>query len=264
MPFSSASISIVFSERCKCIRSPLDSRYFGMPLTIQPFAPLKKLDQLAIEPSSKNVGCHERIGSIMGGAALIGLGLARRSPLTLLASIAGGLLVYRGISGKCPAYRAMDLDTARHEHRGVPGNHGHKVERSVRINRSADDLFRFWRNLENVPKFMGRVKSVTTSSERLSHWVAQAPAGVLLEWDAEIINEHPGRMIAWQTLPGAQIESAGSVWFTAHGDGTEVKLALQYLPPAGGFGDAVSRIFGEWPERQLEEDLFRLKQLMEV
>ena len=233
-----------------------------MPLTTQPFAHLKELDHIA-DDDTVNIGRPERIGSVLAGGALIALGLARRSPGALLASLAGGWLVYRGLSGKCHGYKALDINTAKHD-RGVRGNHGVKVERTIRIHRQAHDLFDYWRNLENVPQFMGRVKSVSQSSSQLSHWIAEGPGGLTLSWDAEIINEHSGAMIAWQSLPGAQIESAGSVWFTPHGDHTDVKLSMQFHPPAGTVGDVVAKMIGDWPERQLEEDLARLKQLMEV
>ena len=234
-----------------------------MPLTTQPFAHLKELDHIADNVAGMNISHVERVGSALAGGVLIALGLARRSPGTLLASLAGGWLVYRGLSGKCPGYQALDINTATHD-RGVRGNHGVKVERSIRIHRQAHDLFDFWRNLENVPQFMGRVKSVTPSSSQLSHWIAEGPGGLTFEWDAEIINEHPGTMIAWQSLPGAEMESAGSVWFTPHGDCTDVKLSMQFHPPVGTVGDVAAKMIGDWPARQLEEDLARLKQLIEV
>ena len=234
-----------------------------MPLTTQPFLHVPELDKVVSEPSSINVGHTERTGSVIAGAALILLGLSQRSIGGLVVSLVGGLLVHRGATGHCKGYEALDINTARHDHRGVPGNHGLKVEKSIRIHRPAADLFSFWRNLENVPQFMARVKSVTPSDGRLSHWVAEAPGGVTFEWDAEVINEHPNQMLAWQSLPGAELESAGSVWFTEHGDSTEVKLAMQYHPPAGALGDAAAKFLGDYPERQIEEDLARLKQLME-
>ncbi len=234
-----------------------------MALTTQPFAHIKGLDEIASENRTTNVGQAERIGSLIAGSAMIILGLARRSTSGVLLSLAGGLLVHRGVTGHCKGYEALGVDTGRHAHRGVPGNHGRKIERSIRIHRPASEIFTFWRNLENVPKFMGRVKFVEVSSGQLSHWVAQGPGGVSIEWDAEVINEHPNQMIAWQSLPGAEIESAGSVWFSNHGDVTEVKLSMQYHPPLGAIGDVVAKFLGDMPERQIEEDLARLKQVME-
>ncbi|MEO7933934.1 MAG: YgaP-like transmembrane domain [Chthoniobacterales bacterium] len=234
-----------------------------MALTTQPFAHVKALDDIASENRSTNVSHAERIGSLVAGSALIVLGLAKRSTSGVLLSLVGGLLVHRGVTGHCRGYAVLGVDTARHDHRGVPGNHGHKIERSIRIHRPANEIFTFWRNLENIPKFMARVKFVEASSGQLSHWVAKGPGGVTVEWDAEVINEHPDQMIAWQSLPGAEIESAGSVWFTPHGDMTEVKLSMQYHPPMGAIGDVVTKFLGDLPDREIEEDLARLKQLME-
>ena len=113
---------------------------------------------------------------------------------------------------------------------------------------------------------MPHIEAVEETSARRSHWTVKGPAGTSVEWDAEIISEHEGQMISWQSLPGSQVENAGSVWFEPAGDdsGTDVKVALQYHPPAGVLGAAVARMFGEAPEQQLEEDLSRFKELMEA
>jgi uncharacterized membrane protein len=140
------------------------------------------------------------------------------------------------------------------------------VTRAITIDRSPEELFQFWRNFENLPRFMNHLKSVEVKSDTRSHWVAKGPANSDIEWDAEIVNEHRNEMIAWQSCEGADVENAGSVRFTpaTGGRGTVVKVELKYDPPAGVLGATVARLFGEAPEKQIAIDLGRLKQFLET
>lgn len=236
-----------------------------MPLTTQPFAQLKELETLRRE-LDVNVAQPERVGSVLGGAFLAVLGLKQGGLGGALLALVGGMFVYRGATGHCYLYEEIGVDTARpRRSRGVPGNKGIRVERTIRIERTASDLYNYWRQLENLPRFMAHLKSVRQFGRNRSHWIVKGPAGTSVEWDAEIINERPGKMLAWQSLPGAEVENAGSVWFEPVSGGffTEVKVALQYQPPAGVVGAAVAKIFGESPEQQLEADLARFKNLVE-
>ena len=146
------------------------------------------------------------------------------------------------------------------------GESGIKVVHTVTINQTPDVLFTFWRDFTNLPQIMDHLESVTVSDSTHSHWVAKAPLGRTVEWDAEIINEKPGELIAWRSLPGADVDSAGTVLFKAApvGRGTEVKVELSYLPPAGKVGAAVAKLLGEEPKKQLDDDLRHFKQLMEA
>lgn len=139
------------------------------------------------------------------------------------------------------------------------------VQESVIINQSPDRLYRFWRNLENLPRFMNHLKSVTVIDETRSHWVAAAPIGDTVEWDAKIIKETENETIVWKSLEGADVTNTGSVSFVQSPEGrTEVKVAMEYQPPGGALGAAFATFFGENPQQQLEEDLNRFKQLMET
>ncbi|MGN6387298.1 MAG: SRPBCC family protein [Verrucomicrobiota bacterium] len=142
-----------------------------------------------------------------------------------------------------------------------------KVEYSVLIGRSPEELYSFWRDFENLPKFMVHLESVTVSDDpRRSHWVAKAPAGKKVEWDAELVDDHKNELIAWRTAPGSEIEQSGRVRFLrAPGNrGTIVQVELRYNPPAGILGVAVAKLFGEEPQQQVEDDLRHFKQLMET
>ncbi len=147
-----------------------------------------------------------------------------------------------------------------------PGKNGIQVIEVVTINRSPEELFIYWRNFENLPKFMNHLESVTVQDDKHSHWVAKAPLGKTAKWDAEIINLVPAKLIAWQSVPGSGIASAGTVRFepTPGNRGTEVRVNLEYNPPAGAVGVAVARLLGEEPRVQIAEDLRRFKNLMET
>jgi uncharacterized membrane protein len=187
---------------------------------------------------------------------------------TLLLPVVGGLLS-RAVTGRCAVNRALGRNTARGEGRTSPvasvgRGEGIRVEQSVTINRPSDEVYRFWRNFENLPRFMDHLESVQVLDEQRSHWIAKGPAGTRVEWDAEIHNELPGELIAWRSLPGSQVDHAGSVHFTPQGETTEVRVVLRYDPPAGKVGAAVARLFGEEPSHQVAEDLRRFKQVMEA
>lgn len=215
--------------------------------------------------ASINVGGAERKISTIGGAALALYGLTRGSLGGLALALVGGGLIYRGTTGHCSTYSALGVNTAKGK-AGVAGNEGIKVEKSITIDKPANELYKFWRNFENLPHFMTHLESVKEMGERRSHWVAKAPLGTSVEWDAEIINEKENEMIAWRSLEGADVDNAGSVRFqpAAGGRGTEVKVSMEYNPPGGVVGAAVAKLFGEEPNQQVADDLRRFKQLMEA
>jgi uncharacterized membrane protein len=219
-----------------------------------------------------NVGQYERWGSALAGGALALYGLTRGTYGGVALALLGGALVYRGASGHCDLYQAMGYNTSGAGEAGanpnvsVPAGRGIKVEKSVTINRSPEELYTFWRNFENLPRFMTHLESVHVTGANRSHWVAKAPAGSTVEWDAEIYNHKDNELIAWRTLEGADVDSAGSVRFepAPGGRGTVVRVTLKYDPPGGAVGALVARLFGENPEQQIDDDLRRFKQLMET
>lgn len=214
-----------------------------------------------------NVGPIERWASVLVGSGLTLVGLRRGAALGGLLASVGGSLVYRGATGHCPLYARFDMSTARGGTRDeLGGRRGVHVTRSVTINRPLEELYRFWRDFSNLPRFLDHLESVRVIDGRRSHWVAKGPAGLQVSWDAEIIEDIPNDHISWRSLEGSQVTSAGSVHFTAHpaGRGTELRVRLQYNPPAGKVGAAVAWLLGEEPSQQIREDLRRLKQIMET
>lgn len=225
--------------------------------------------RLHSSPAGINVGRTERLASVIGGSAVALYGLTRGSAGGAAVALLGGILVYRGATGRCPAFSALGISSADDESgegTSVAYGRGIKVEKSILIRREPAEIFEFWRKLENLPRFMEHLESVVETDEKHSHWIATAPAGGTIEWDAEIINEIPNELIGWRSLEGSEVDNAGSVRFMpAIGDrGTEVRVSLRYDPPGGALGAVVARLFGEEPGQQVEGDLRRLKSLLET
>ena len=148
----------------------------------------------------------------------------------------------------------------------MPYEVGVRVDRAITVNKPREEVYRFWRNPENLARFMKHLESVKVLDDGRSHWIAKAPAGKTVEWDAEVINEVENELIAWRSLPGAGVDNAGSVQFNdaPGGRGTIVKVELQYNPPGGVVGAWLSKLWGEEPSQQINEDLRRFKALMET
>jgi uncharacterized membrane protein len=213
----------------------------------------------------QNVGDMERILSAAAGAGLAGLGLARGRWDGLLLGAIGASLIWRGYTGRCQCYAALGINTAEHNPAtGVPAQQGVKIEKTIKINRPPEELYRFWRNLENLPQIMQHLKKVEPIDAQRSHWVAKGPFGKEVEWDAEIINERADDVIAWRSLPGGNIDTAGSVHFNRTADGgTDLTLSMKYNPPAGKIGAKLADWLGDGLEKKLDEDLNQFKTTME-
>jgi uncharacterized membrane protein len=141
-----------------------------------------------------------------------------------------------------------------------------RVAKSIVINRERADIYRFWRDFENLPSFMYHLKSVRSTGPYRSHWVTSAPGGGSVEWESEIVADHPNELIAWRSVEGSEIENAGTVRFEPRpgGRGTIVRVELEYRPPGGIAGAAVASLFNQSPQQQLHDELRRLKQVLEI
>lgn len=200
----------------------------------------------------------------LAGGALILLGLARRTPLSVLLAAVGGGLVYQGLRSGNWSRTSYVKGTPTQQ--TLAHAQGIRVEQQVTVNRSREDLYRFWRNLENLPRVMRYLESVRVINPVRSHWVAKAPAELHVAWDAEIINDVENERIGWRSVPGSDVSNAGSVQFlpAPGGTATIVKVNLKYDPPLGPVGSAVAKLFGTDPAQTIAEDLRRFKALMEM
>lgn len=141
-----------------------------------------------------------------------------------------------------------------------------RAQSAITVNRPPDEVYRFWRDVENLPRFMAHLESVHGQGDVRSHWVARAPAGATVEWDAEVVEDVPGSLVAWRSLDGAEVPNSGTVRLAPApgGKATEVRVDLEYQPPLGAIGATAARLFGEDPLQQIKDDLRRFKQVVET
>jgi uncharacterized membrane protein len=216
----------------------------------------------------RNINNVERWVSLAAGFGLTAYGLAKRRGTRgwILAGL-GLLLVRRGASGHCDTYELFGINTAgtgQDTRRALGGSAGVVVDESITINQPVEMLYRFWRNLENLPRVMGHLESVERLTDTLSRWRAKGPANTMIEWNAEIINEIPNKLIGWHSIEGSDVVSAGSVHFNNVGTGrTRVRVRLQYNPPGGKVGAALVKLVGRDAATEIREDLLQFKRTVE-
>jgi uncharacterized membrane protein len=215
----------------------------------------------ATNSSHLNVGLAERIASLAAGLFMTSYAVKNPGLAGLLAGLVGGAMVWRGASGYCPINRALDRDTAHEQ------THEVEVTRSLTINRPRPEVYQFWRQLENLPRFMHYLEDVRQLGPLRSHWVARLPRGLgKIEWEADIIHEEENAVITWRSQPGSDLDNAGEVRFMEAPDnqGTTVEAFISYRPPAGDVGELAARLLNPTFKQLVEQDLFRFKQLLET
>ncbi|MGE4163125.1 MAG: SRPBCC family protein [Vicinamibacterales bacterium] len=199
------------------------------------------------------------------GIALLAAGLSRRATTGACLAASAAPFLYRGVSGRWPdiVSHGLGADSTK---AALGGSRGVHVREAIRLEKPVGEVYRFWRQLDQLPRFMLHLERVTETGEGKSHWVAKGPGDVPIEWDAEIVNEREDSLLAWQSLPGSDVVSAGSVTFSPvrQGRSTEVRVHLRYSPPAGRTGAWIAALFGREPSQTIREDLRRFKQLLEA
>jgi uncharacterized membrane protein len=207
-----------------------------------------------------------RWGALAAAAAVIGYGISRRSMPGLLIAAGAAPLAFRGATGRWPSALESLVSGSGDTRSALAGPRGIHVRESVRLECPIDEVYRFWSRLENLPTFMDNLLGVSDLGGGRSHWIARGPGGLRVEWDAEIINQIQNKVLAWRSLPGGDVASAGSITFEPARDdrGTQLTVTLQYDPPAGSFGAMVASAFGTEPSQTVREALRRLKQLLEA
>lgn len=199
------------------------------------------------------------------GALLLLIGASRRSRAGALLIASSVPLLYRGLTGQWPAVANLFTQSGNTK-TALSGDRGVHVRESIRVELPLPEVYGFWRRLENLPRFMTHLGRVTQGENGHSHWSAVGPLGLAVEWDAEIINDVENKLIAWRSLPGSDVVTAGSVHFDAvrAGRSTQVSIHLQYAPPAGKAGALIASLFGRAPSQTIREDLRRFKHLLEA
>jgi uncharacterized membrane protein len=188
-----------------------------------------------------------RWGAILGGSALAVYGISRRSKAGAAVAAAGGLLAFGGT-------RISSHPTSIH------------ADASFTVNVPPEEAYRFWLNLENLPRFMSHLESVHDLGNGKSEWIARGPLQMPIKWTAEVVDKREGQWLVWRSEPNSVLPNSGSVQFrrTPGNRGTEVTVAMQYMPPAGAVGKAFAMLFGKDPSQAIYEDLRHFKQLMEA
>jgi len=214
----------------------------------------------------KNVGDIERIASVTAGAALLVLAAHRTTRRRIPTAVTALGLLARGATGYCPVNAATGRGRRRDDPRlALSGNRGVRIAERTTIRATVDELYDFWRKAENLPRIVPHLERVETIDDVRSRWTMRGPGGVPFTWEARLINDIPGEKIAWESLPGADVVSAGSVTFTPVADDrTRVDVVLQYDPPAGKVGAAVARIVGRSPAADVRASLRGLKRWIET
>jgi uncharacterized membrane protein len=226
---------------------------------------------------SQNVGQAERAISIAAGSALAAMGLRKRGVAGVAMALVGAELARRGLSGHCMLYERLgvstrgpadvrDRDDVTSRAATVNARKAIKVERSIRVQRQADELYDLWRDFSNLPHFMQHLDSVQCSDDTHSHWIARLPGGKHVEWDSEIVNDIPGQLIAWKTVGEPDIAHAGSVHFTplANSGATEVRIVFDYEPPFARTIGSIASHLGLTPDALVDGDLRRFKEYVEA
>lgn len=205
-----------------------------------------------------NVNDNERLLSVTLGTFFLTRGLKK---VSVLNTLLGGYLIYRGASGHCPVYSQLQRNKYTDKPESV------NIQTTLIVNKPKQEVYDFWRKLENLPLFMKHLKSVKEVDEKRSHWEATVPGNLTtISWDAEIVKEEEGKLISWKSLPGATVENAGKVDFQdALGDqGTELRVVITYRPPAGKVGTGIAWLLNPVFRKMIENDVSNFKQYIET
>jgi uncharacterized membrane protein len=230
-------------------------------------SPFPSLPPSAQQNRGSNLATGERILSALGGAAIAYYGFKKPGPAGLLLGLAGGALIFKGATGLYPIKQAIGRETAHRARKGV------EITQSLTINKPRHELYQFWRQLENLPRFMQYLEEVKQTGDRRSHWAARIPKDLLfkkklgtIEWDADIVQEEENVRIAWRSLPGSDLQNAGEVYFTdaPANRGTVVRATIAYQPPAGAVGKLAAKLLNPAFATLVRQDLRRFKRLMEA
>jgi uncharacterized membrane protein len=214
-----------------------------------------------------NVSEAERWASAALGGGLVAYGLRKRRWTGALFVLAGGVLLVRGALGRSLFYRFLGVNSATGE--GMPGQEKIanliRIDKSIAVSRSAEEVYRQIRELENLPALFGHLKSVEPLSGSRSRWTARMPAGADLAWDTELTEDRPNRKLAWRSGEEAAVRSEGAIVLDPlPGSRTQIGVHLEYALPAGKTGRLFAKLFGKHPDRLLDEELHRFKSRLET
>jgi len=219
-----------------------------------------------------NVGKNERLASVLGGAGLALLGLRQRGVGGALLGLAGAALIGRGASGHCPVYQAVGATStsgrpARRLRAEEDVDSGVSVHASTVVSRTPEETYAIWRDFTQAPRYMDRIAAVEILDETRSRWTATGPMGRSWTWESQVVEDSPGELIAWESLPGSELPNRGWVQFLLAGSDrrqTEVRYFVEFDPPGGVIGDAIANAFHDAPREMIRGDLRRFRAMVEA
>ncbi|MCO6148446.1 SRPBCC family protein [Flavobacterium sp. NRK1] len=206
-----------------------------------------------------NMSKTERILMVAAGSYLLYNALKNHKSKTkkTLEGLTAGTMLFRGISGYCPAYDLIDKT-------GMLKGNSVGITTSYTINKPVEEVYKAWRQLSNLPQFMKHLSSVEVIDEQTSKWKARIPGGIgTLSWKAEILSDKPNELLTWQSLPGSTVHNAGKVAFISNGATTDIEVSIAYHAPLGKAGEAVAKLFTSKFEDMLEKDIKGFKEYIE-
>ncbi|GAB2770430.1 SRPBCC family protein [Rhabdobacter roseus] len=220
---------------------------------------MKKAYSTLMPRQRTNVGSTERIVSLFGGACLLYDALTKEDT-SVVEALVGGYLIFRGATGYCPVHSAIEERPAREHSQNI------NIKTRLLVKRPRQEVYDFWRKLDNLPLFMNHLESVTVLNERESEWKAKVPGGLgTIGWRSEIVKEEPGRLLGWHSKPGAVIENGGKIEFSDLGEGgTEVQVVISYKAPLGVPGKEISRLLNPYFRDMVLEDILNFKNYLET
>jgi len=234
------------------------NRYASVSNTKEADSYLHKGKKSIIPGLRVNVGTTERILMIAAGSYLLYRALKKKDRKKVAEGLTAGTMLFRGISGYCPAYAAIN-STDKLKGSNVTAT------ASLHINKPVEEVYAAWRRLEDHPEFMMHLDSVTPIDQYKSDWVAKGPAGIgTVKWTAEILMDVPNELLSWHSMPGSTINNSGKVKFIDNGSSTEIEVTISYHAPLGKPGEVVAKWFTPVFEKMLEKDIQNFKEYIET
>jgi len=234
------------------------NRYASVSNTKEADTYLHKNKKSIIPGLRVNVSKPERLLMIAAGSYLLYRALKKDDKTNVLEGISAGAMLFRGVSGYCPAYDLVEKTGA-----GKSGNV--KITTSMTVNKPVSEVYNAWRTLTNLPLFMDHLHSVAEIDQHKSEWKAKIPGGLgTVSWQAEILMDEPNKLLSWHSMPGSTIDNSGKVKFTDNGTSTDVEVTISYHAPLGKAGEIAAKLFNPVFERMVTRDIENFKKYIEV
>ncbi|AWH83691.1 cyclase [Flavobacterium album] len=234
------------------------NRYASVSNTAEADSYLHKHKKSIIPGLRVNVSTTERILMVAAGSYLLYRALKKKDNKKVMEGVAGGTMLFRGISGYCPAYDLI-------EKTGKLQGNNISITTSMTVNKPVSEVYNAWRKLENLPLFMSHLHSVAVIDNYKSEWKARIPGGLgTISWKAEILMDEPNQLLSWHSMPGSTVNNSGKVRFTDNGSSTDVEVTISYHAPLGKAGELAAGLLTPVFERMVHSDIENFKKYIEV